>query len=118
MLSALLKSVIDQDVDPIVICDPDSMIVYMNPASISRYHADLTGRNLSFCHTPESNARIAQVLDWFRESPQHNRLLVTRSERRNTDIYMIALRSSDGTLIGYYEKHERRDRDPSPFYAF
>ncbi len=30
---------------------------------------------------------------------------------------MIALRNKDGDLIGYYEKHEFRAKDDSPFYA-
>ena len=118
MLSALFKSIIDQDTDPVVICDPDSVIVYMNPASIRRYRKDLTGRNLSLCHTPESAAKIQRVLNWFRESPDHNRIFTTRVDRENADVYMVALRSSEGTLIGYYEKHERRDPDTAPFYDF
>ena len=30
---------------------------------------------------------------------------------------MIALRDRQGALIGYYEKHEYRDRDMTPFYC-
>ena len=29
---------------------------------------------------------------------------------------MIALRDETGTLLGYYEKHEFRRQDMSPFY--
>lgn len=31
---------------------------------------------------------------------------------------MVALRDEDGTLIGYYEKHEYRARDEEPYYNF
>jgi hypothetical protein len=31
---------------------------------------------------------------------------------------MIALRDGKGNLIGYYEKHEYRNRDITPFYDF
>lgn len=31
---------------------------------------------------------------------------------------MVALRNDDGTLIGYYEKHEYRNKDETPFYQF
>lgn len=30
---------------------------------------------------------------------------------------MIALRDAQGSLIGYYEKHEYRDRDMMPLYC-
>ena len=30
---------------------------------------------------------------------------------------MIALRDRDGSLLGYYEKHEYRIKDESPFYG-
>ena len=29
---------------------------------------------------------------------------------------MIALRDDNGELIGYYEKHEYRTKDETPFY--
>ena len=29
---------------------------------------------------------------------------------------MIALRDEQGALIGYYEKHEYRNRETEPFY--
>ena len=29
---------------------------------------------------------------------------------------MVALRDEDGTLIGYYEKHEYRDRETAALY--
>ncbi len=38
MLDLLLKSVIDSDNAAVVICDLNSVIVYMNPAAVSRYH--------------------------------------------------------------------------------
>ena len=31
---------------------------------------------------------------------------------------MVALRDEDGKLIGYYEKHEYRNRETMKFYDF
>ena len=31
---------------------------------------------------------------------------------------MVALRDDDGTLIGYYEKHEYRSRETNTLYNF
>ena len=36
MLNKLLKSVLDQDLAPVVVCDMDDVIVYMNPSAIEQ----------------------------------------------------------------------------------
>lgn len=110
------KSIIDQDVAPVVVCSLDSRIIYMNPASIARYHADLTGRNLLACHNADSNAKIERILAWFGESQDHNIVYTSRSDKENKDVYMVALRDSTGKLIGYYEKHEYRNRETAAMY--
>ena len=116
MLHKLLKSVADQDNAPVVICDLDSVIVYMNPAAIARYHGNLTGKSLKACHNADSNQKIDRVLAWFAESTEHNRVYTSRNDRENKDVYMVALRDDDGTLIGYYEKHEYRNRETADLY--
>ena len=116
-LMALFKSVIDQDTAPIVICDTAHTVVYMNPASIARYHVDLTGKSLKACHNADSNDKIDRVLAWFAQSRTHNRVYTSRNDAENKDVYMIALRDENGTLIGYYEKHEYRNRETAARYA-
>ena len=37
------------------------------------------------------------------------------NEKQNKDVYMVALRK-EGKLIGYYEKHEYRDRETMKLY--
>ena len=112
----LLISVMERDSAPVVICDTDSVIVYMNAAAKVRYRADLTGKSLKNCHPPKANAAIDRVLDWFRESPDHNRVYTFRNDQENKDVYMIALRNAAGELIGYYEKHEYRNRETGALY--
>ena len=38
--------------------------------------------------------------------------------KENKDVYMVALRDEDGKLIGYYEKHEYRNRETAKRYEF
>ena len=45
-LNAFFKSVLEQDEAPVVICDLEHTVVYMNAAAIARYHLDLTGKSL------------------------------------------------------------------------
>jgi len=113
-----LKSVIDSDRAPVVICDLDSVVVYMNPAAIERYRTDLTGKSLFACHNADSNEKIRRVLAWFAEDRSHNTVYTFYNEKENKDVYMVALRDGDGNLIGYYEKHEYRNRETAKRYEF
>jgi hypothetical protein len=62
--------------------------------------------------------QIGKVVAWFAESTDHNRIYTFRNEKENKDVYMVALRDEDGTLIGYYEKHEYRDVETCMRYDF
>ena len=119
-LSVFFKSVIDMDTAAVVICNLEHDIVYMNPAAAERYKKhggfELVGKSLLDCHTPAANEKIKQVVDWFAKSPDNNRVYTFYNEKENKDVYMIALRDDSGALIGYYEKHEYRNRETMGFY--
>ena len=118
MLNKLFKSILEQDTAPIVACDLSHIIVYMNPSAIKNYHKDLTGSNLKDCHNAKSNEMIDKVVSWFSESKDNNIIYTYHNEKENKDVYMVALRDDDGTLLGYYEKHEYRNRETSSPYKF
>lgn len=117
-LSQFFKSVIDHDRSAVVICNLEHEIIYMNPAAGERYkkHGDLLGKSLLDCHTPKANEMIKRVIDWFAADNAHDLVFTFRNEKENKDVYMVALRDEDGTLIGYYEKHEYRDRETMKLY--
>ena len=121
-LSAFFKSVLDQDRSPVVLCDLQHTILYMNPAAIHRYAKNggekLIGRSLMPCHPPQARAMIEKVLVWFGENTAHNIIYTFRNDEENKDVYMVALRDDGGNLIGYYEKHEYRNRETSTRYDF
>lgn len=120
--SAFFKSVIDQDRCAVVICNLQHEIIYMNPAAVSRYGkrggAKLIGQSLLDCHGEESGKRIKQIVGWFAESKEHNRIYTFHNEKENKDVYMVALRDDAERLIGYYEKHEYRDLETMKQYEF
>ena len=60
------KSIIDSDKAPVVICDLEHMVVYMNPAAINRYKIDITGKSIKTCHNKDSNEKIDRVIEWLR----------------------------------------------------
>ncbi len=115
-LNLFFKSVLEQDEAPVVICDLEHTVVYMNPASVKRYHVDLTGKSIKMCHNAESNQKIDRVVTWFKESKDHNKVFTSRNDKENKDVYMVALRDGDGMLIGYYEKHEHRNQETAQLY--
>lgn len=121
-LSQYFKSIVDQDRCAIVICNPEHEIVYMNPTAVERYAkhggAALVGKSLLHCHNEKSNEMIQRVIAWFKESKEHNIIYTFYNEKENKDVYMVALRDQEGTLIGYYEKHELRDRETASRYDF
>lgn len=112
------KSRVDQDTSAEVICDTAHKIIYMKPVACQRYSKYggrlLVGKNLLNCHNDRSKEMINRVLDWFRTNTANNSVHTYYNEKENKDVYMIALRNEQGTLIGYYEKHEYRDRDMTP----
>ena len=119
-LSQFFKSIIDQDPEPVVICNLLHEIVYMNPAAVEHY-SDEGGRNLIGllifdCHSKASSEKIDMVVKWFSQSKENNVVHTSYSEVRNRDFYMVALRDEDGELIGYYERQVSRNVDPAPRY--
>lgn len=63
------KSIINQDKNPVVICNLEHEIIYMNPAAIVNYEKwggrKLLGKNLLLCHNEKSQSRIEEVIKWF-----------------------------------------------------
>ena len=121
-LAQFFKSIVDEDKSAVVICDVSHKIIYMNPAACERYSkrggASLVGKSLLDCHNSKSNEMIQKIMEWFKLSKSNNRMYTYYNEKENKDVYMIALRNEQGDLIGYYEKHEYRNRETKDFYQF
>lgn len=111
-ISPFFRSIVDSDPAPIVICETDHTIVYLNPSAAERYASmggmQLIGRSILECHNNESKERIRDIVNWFERGSDNNRVFLAHYEDENKDTYMTALRDDNGRLIGYYEKHEYR----------
>lgn len=119
-LNEIYKSVLEADRAAVVICDLEHRIIYMNPAAARRYEKwggkELLGKSLLDCHNEKSREMIHKVLDWFKSSENNNIVYTSYNPKENKDVYMVALRSESKELIGYYEKHEYRDRETKNMY--
>ena len=111
-LTPYFQSVLELDTAPLVLCDRNHTIVYMNPEAARRYAKrggfGLVGKSLLDCHNEASRTAIAEILCWFEADPRNNRVFTFRNDRECKDVYMVALRDGTGNLIGYYEKHASR----------
>ncbi|MBR3032428.1 MAG: PAS domain-containing protein [Clostridiales bacterium] len=119
-LNEIYKSVLDADRAAVVICDLEHTIVYMNQAAVERYEKwggkALLGKSLMNCHNKKSGEMIEKVIAWFSSSKDNNLVYTFYNEKENKDVYMVALRNDAGDLIGYYEKHEYRNRETMKMY--
>ena len=52
-----------------------------------------------------------EFVAWFAKSEENNLIYTSHNEKQNKDVYMVALRDADKKLIGYYEKHEYRNKE-------
>ncbi|WP_124098557.1 PAS domain-containing protein [Ruminococcus sp. Marseille-P6503] len=114
-LSIIFKGVIDGDEQPVVICNLEHEIIYMNPAAVKRYEsaggAGLVGKSLLNCHNPRSVEIIRRNIDMMSRDKSVNRIFEVHSTRHggNNDVYTVAVRDESGELIGYYEKFEDKN---------
>jgi len=122
MLEPYFRSVLEQDRAAVVLCNLDHTILYINPAAAKRYAKSggysLVGQSLFDCHNARSNELIVKAVGWFRENAGRNIVYTFYNEKENKDVYMVALRDDAGELIGYYEKHEYRNRETMKMYDF
>ena len=103
-----LRAFVETDMNQIVICDTNHIIVYMNKVAIEKFSdlggADLIGKSLMQYLGVETQSRIEAIVSWFSESPDNNWVYTYRNEASQTDMYAVALRDENGNRIGYYEK--------------
>ena len=119
-MEEIFKSVLEADRAAIVLCNLEHEIIYMNPVAMERYGKwggkALLGKSLLDCHNEKSRELIGKVVDWFKVSKDHNIVYTFYNQKENKDVYMVALRNDAGELIGYYEKHEYRNKETMKMY--
>lgn len=121
-MEQFFKSVLEMDRAAVVLCNLEHTIIYMNPAAKLDYAkwggGALVGKSLLNCHNPRSVEMIQKITDWFAQSRENNMIHTFYNAKENKDVYMVALRDDDGNLIGYYEKHEHRNKETAKLYDF
>ncbi len=90
--------------NPLLFADTGHVVRYLNKAAAAFYPDgnELLGRSLLDCHNPESQRSMRKILAQMEQGLEEE--LITDNAKRR--IYMRAVRSSTGALLGYYERFE------------
>ena len=103
---SLMAAILDSLKSPVLFADTTHMVRYMNEAAVAHYRGGekLLGTSLLECHNEESQGMIVEILAAM-EGGEQERLISESDEHR---VYMRAVRSPEGKLLGYYEWYEPR----------
>ena len=99
-----MAALLDSLKDPFVFANADHKIVYMNKAAKKHYEEGekLIGTSLLDCHNKKSQQMIKKI--W--QEMQSGKVEQLITDNKKYRIYMRAVRSDNGILIGYYERYE------------
>lgn len=100
------KALLDRSEKPIVICDLDYRILYLNNKASEEYRfvkkGAHTGSSIRATMSEEIISKIDISVEWFKEDKNNNKVFCYHDKNDNSDIYIKALRDSEGELIGFY----------------
>ena len=109
------KVIIDNNEGPVVICDLDCVIRYMNPAAEHFYKAagPMVNKRLDLYMDEEMMSRVLMTLEWFKEGENNNKVFALHDPSSNSDMYMCAVRNEKKELIAFYGRTAIRQNDTS-----
>ena len=114
-MTEFFKGIVDTEEGPIVICDLDYKIIYVNPSAIEYYKkaGEMTGKHLHTFLDEEMMSKVTMTLEWFKEDEKNNHVFALHDDVNNHDMYMLAIRNAKKKLIGFYGRVESRNPDTS-----
>ena len=117
-MTEFFKGIVDTEEGPIVICDLDYKIIYVNPSAIEYYKkaGEMTGKHLHTFLDEEMMSKVTMTLEWFKEDEKNNHVFALHDDVNNHDMYMLALRNAKQKLIGFYGRVESRNPDTSKVF--
>ena len=90
--------------NPLLVADTNHKVLYLNKAAEAFYSGGkgLIGSSVLACHNPQSQQQMLDILERMKNGLDEE--LITDNHKFR--IYMRAMRSATGELIGYYERYE------------
>jgi nitrogen-specific signal transduction histidine kinase len=104
-------AILDTINHPIIFVDTDHVIRYLNKPAMKRYYevrgySDLIGKSLFDCHNEDSRKHIIALYERLQAGENEIFLKIGKFSEKIT---VIAVRETDGTLLGYYERFEKNE---------
>ncbi|NLT07944.1 MAG: hypothetical protein GXY08_00325 [Ruminococcus sp.] len=114
------KGAIETLSSPMVICNLDYKIIFMNKAAKKRYQphwkTEMNGTSMRCYFNEEDLSKLDMSIEWFKEDINNNRVFAFHDDEQNQDVYIRAIRSEDGTLQGFFNYHESREPEKGKEY--
>ncbi len=119
-LNDFFRGIIDYEEGPIVICNLDYRIIYENHIAGNFYSKEgpIRGKLLSSLLDEEKMSRVIMCVEWFKEDKRNNKVFALHDNKNNMDMYILAIRNTNGELIGFYGRREDRNPDPGEPFDF
>lgn len=98
------RELLDSFKSPVLFADTEHVVRYANKAA-EQFYPDgdqLIGRSLLACHNQKSQLQMSAILQQMEAGLDE--VLITDNEKHR--IYMRAVRSKAGRVLGYYERFE------------
>ena len=112
-LNDFFRGIIDSEEGPIVLCNLEYRVIYENPAALRYYTlvSPMTGKLLSTLMDEEMMSKVVMSVEWFKEDIKNNKVFALHDNKNNMDMYILAIRNTNGKLIGFYGRREDRNPD-------
>jgi DUF438 domain-containing protein len=105
MNAEVLAAILDAYPYRLVFCDREHIVRYMNKDARARYGKVLrVGDSIFGCHNSESIGKIQAFL--ARADAGEDEMLEAVSKERKEREFFTPVRDQNGTVIGYFERHE------------
>ncbi len=103
----LKSAILDSLKSPVMFCDLDHTIRYMNQPAIKHYKdgESLLGKSVLDCHNEKSQRQMVDILKRMQNDGLEEELIVETPKKR---VWMRAVRDLNGMVVGYYERYEFR----------
>lgn len=104
LTDVFFHDLLDSLKNPILVADTRHRVVYLNRAAVDFYSGGtgLLGSCLLDCHNEQSRQQMRDVLRRMEQGLDEE--LIT--DNKKWRIFMRAVRSACGELLGYYERYE------------
>ncbi|MBR4626574.1 MAG: PAS domain-containing protein [Ruminococcus sp.] len=119
-LNVYFNAILENAERPLVLCDTDFRVIFLNRIASELYEKKhgkkLLGNSVRTLMSEDGLSRLDAAIEWFKESPDNQKVFVCHSESNNSDVYIKAVRDDNGKVIGFYNYLDYRNPETGKVY--